>query len=240
MKRLLVSVRNAAEARIALDSGVDLIDIKEPNRGALGAADAAVWHEVLHRVDGRVPVSCALGELAEASDASPRVPAGMAFVKVGLAGAATLPAWRQRWAALLAMRPHGCQAAAVVYADWRAAGAPSPDEMLQQAVALGCSALLVDTFDKRRGDVFQHWPLDSLHAFLNEATHGKLTTLLGGGLTWDSLDPALATPADYLAVRGIVCSGNRTGVIEEQLCRQLAEQLHGNSTRAGAWGWGAK
>ena len=36
---LLVSVRSAAEALSALAGGADVIDVKEPNRGSLGAAD---------------------------------------------------------------------------------------------------------------------------------------------------------------------------------------------------------
>ncbi|MBY0228781.1 MAG: (5-formylfuran-3-yl)methyl phosphate synthase, partial [Gemmataceae bacterium] len=36
MPGLIVSVRSADEARIALENGADLIDVKEPSRGALG------------------------------------------------------------------------------------------------------------------------------------------------------------------------------------------------------------
>ena len=42
MSRLLVSVRSAAEAEVALGAGADLIDVKEPSRGSLGAADPAL------------------------------------------------------------------------------------------------------------------------------------------------------------------------------------------------------
>ena len=38
---LLVSVRSGAEAEAALAGGADLIDVKEPTRGALGRADGA-------------------------------------------------------------------------------------------------------------------------------------------------------------------------------------------------------
>ena len=37
MTQLLVSISNLAEARIALENGVDIIDLKDPGRGALGA-----------------------------------------------------------------------------------------------------------------------------------------------------------------------------------------------------------
>ncbi|OZA08229.1 MAG: hypothetical protein B7X97_06980, partial [Methylotenera sp. 17-45-7] len=39
MPQLLVSVSSVEEARIALDNGVDIIDLKHPARGALGALD---------------------------------------------------------------------------------------------------------------------------------------------------------------------------------------------------------
>jgi uncharacterized protein (UPF0264 family) len=63
MTRLLVSVRDAAEARAVLDAGAHLIDVKEPRRGSLGAADGRQVADVLNTVAGRVPVSAAMGEL---------------------------------------------------------------------------------------------------------------------------------------------------------------------------------
>jgi len=37
MTQLLISVTNVEEAQIALNSGADFIDLKDPNGGALGA-----------------------------------------------------------------------------------------------------------------------------------------------------------------------------------------------------------
>ena len=48
MTRLLVSVRDALEARVAMGAGVDLIDVKEPRRGSLGRASNSVVAAVLH------------------------------------------------------------------------------------------------------------------------------------------------------------------------------------------------
>jgi uncharacterized protein (UPF0264 family) len=65
MTRLLVSVRNAAEAAVALRAGADLIDIKEPAKGSLGAPTNQTVEEVVTTVAGAVPVSVALGELRD-------------------------------------------------------------------------------------------------------------------------------------------------------------------------------
>src|SRR5947209_20487137 len=47
--RLLVSVRNVAEAEAALAGGCDVLDLKEPGRGAMGMADISTIEAVLER-----------------------------------------------------------------------------------------------------------------------------------------------------------------------------------------------
>ena len=123
MTRLLVSVRDAQEAEIALASGVDLIDVKEPSRGSLGAADAATLAAIARCVDGRAPLSAALGELFEARSTA-TLPAAFRFAKFGLAGCRARPDWIDRWRTALAELPPGAAGVAVVYADWRQRGRP--------------------------------------------------------------------------------------------------------------------
>src|SRR5262245_27316757 len=112
MSGLLVSVRSAAEAEVALAGGATLIDVKEPARGSLGRADDMTIAAVLHVVAGRRPVSAALGELVDKS--SLLRCSGLAFVKWGLAGAARLD-WRSDLDRRL--RIAGPQTVVVAYAD---------------------------------------------------------------------------------------------------------------------------
>jgi len=63
--RLLVSVRDRSEAIAAVDGGADIVDVKEPDRGALGFAGERTICDVLHAVSGSAPVSAALGECTE-------------------------------------------------------------------------------------------------------------------------------------------------------------------------------
>ena len=48
---LLVSVRNVTEALTALEAGADVIDVKEPTRGSLGAADSATLAAIAQAVE---------------------------------------------------------------------------------------------------------------------------------------------------------------------------------------------
>ena len=118
MTRLLVSVRNAAEARIAREEEVDLIDVKEPARGSLGAADAATIAAVIGEVNGQRPVSAALGELLEEVSLPHAVAAQLTYAKFGLAGCAARHEWPGLWRQAADRLP-ATRLVAVAYADWQ-------------------------------------------------------------------------------------------------------------------------
>src|SRR6516225_7472683 len=89
--RLLVSVVSAQEARRALAGGADIIDVKDPTEGALGAPSPRVLSEVVRVVGGAAPVSVALGDLPNLPHTAALAARGAAFsgadyVKVGLRG----------------------------------------------------------------------------------------------------------------------------------------------------------
>lgn len=215
MTQLLVSVRNASEAESALAGGADLIDIKEPSRGALGAADEAVWREVLATVGGRAPVSAALGELLEL-DGPIATPAleGFTFVKAGLAGAANDEHWQQHLAALHRELPDTTKLVAVAYADHTHAAAPNPWRVLDAAISLRLPALLVDTFDKRRGDLWSALSDEAVGEIVRAAQRVGVAVALAGSLTLATVPRAAQHSPDWIAVRGAACLAGRDSVID--------------------------
>ncbi len=224
MTQLLVSVRDADEAAIALASGVSLIDVKEPDRGPLGAADAATICAVVDRIAGGVPVSVALGELTSGEAQPQHIPSqGVAFAKVGLAGCAEDPQWLGRWTEFAAGLPAGTSPVAVTYADWRLALAPSPHEVLSAARAVGCGAVLIDTFDKRRGSLTDLWHRRELAEYVHAIRQLGLLSVVAGSLCFKTIPLVLPIRPDYVAVRGAACHGKRTGSIDSDTVRRLVE-----------------
>ena len=63
MTLLLASVTGPAEAEIAVTHGADIVDLKDPTRGALGAVPADIVREAVGRVAGRRPTSAVCGDL---------------------------------------------------------------------------------------------------------------------------------------------------------------------------------
>ncbi len=251
MPQLLVSVRNADEARVALEAGVRIIDVKEPERGPLGAAHPDVVRDVVAAVGARVPVSVACGELL----AAPREPGpmptdhadtgalhGVNFVKWGLAGCGTCADWVGAWRRQLqgrGLEPHSAvhrpTVVAVAYADWRPANAPSPQAVLEGAVRVGCGALLIDTFEKstslQRARGLVDWlPTIELARLLADARKSGLLVALAGSLRSEEI-PQLVREfqPDVIAVRGAACCGGRAGTLDLTLTRRLARIVHGDA-----------
>src|SRR5437867_1998761 len=88
--QLLISVAGPAEARAALLGGADVIDAKDPRRGALGPVSLQRLAAIRAAVAGARPLSAAVGdatsEQAVAGAVAAALSVGVAFVKLGLAG----------------------------------------------------------------------------------------------------------------------------------------------------------
>ena len=221
MAGLLVSVRNATEAAAAEAGGADLIDIKEPRRGALGAASPTVVRSIVQQVGGRLPLSVALGELPDVADPAQLLDSSsIRFAKVGLACAPRK--WRQDWRDLLSGFPAHVRAVAVAYADYGEAGAPPFLEVLEVGAQLGCTALLIDTFRKNRGGLLEHLKQAALRQVIELAREQGMITVVAGSLDVASIRTVLPLEPDFIAVRGAVCQGRRDGELDLQKVRHLA------------------
>lgn len=216
--KLLVSVRNADEAAVAVEGGADIVDVKEPEAGPLGFAGAHTIHSVIDAVAERAPVSAALGESTDWSD-SPLVSAiqlpasaELMFVKVGLAGLSKQPNfWIDQWlaartASLLGL-PVGKSTGwvAVAYSDAERANAPSPTQVLEAARLHDCRVFLLDTFVKD-GRTTLDWLTESeLITLREQANIAGMQFAIAGQLTADHLKFVQTIRPDILAVRGAVC-----------------------------------
>ena len=77
--RLLVSVVDADEARTAAAAGADIVDVKNPAEGSLGAPSPAVIAGVRAAVPTELPVSAAIGDM-------PNLPGTAALAAAGRGG----------------------------------------------------------------------------------------------------------------------------------------------------------
>ena len=226
LPRLLVSVRNAEEAQLAVDEGVRLIDVKEPRRGSLGAAAAESVREVADICDSKFLWSVALGELLDTPPAAFPADLRPTFVKCGLSGCGPRTNWQELWQRRMAH--YGGAAVAVVYADWEAAGAPSARDVVDHAAAAHCPAVLLDTFDKTKGSLLQQMTREQIARWISSVHQGDMLAVVAGSLTREMVGPLLREGADCVAVRGAACRGSRSGPLDRTALRKLVSTV--NST----------
>lgn len=241
---LLVSVRQVGEAAAAIAGGAAIIDVKDPARGPLGRADAAVAAAVVGAVAGRAPVTLACDELAAGvdsildhlADVLRLLPAGVAppvGIKAGPAGLSQA-AWRDAFARLARRLPRGIEPVAVAYADSEAAAAPRAEGLLVEAAGLGATTMLIDTFDKQGPGLFEAVGRGTVADWIALAAERGVTLALAGRLTGEDVATGFALGADICGVRTAACDGGRLGSVDAPLVRRLVTLVATGPARAAA------
>ena len=220
--KLLVSVLDEAEARLAVAGGVDVVDVKNPAEGSLGAPAPGVVARVRDALPAGLPLSVALGDLpalpgTAALAALGAAHCGAAYVKVGLWGASTVD---EAVAVLRAAREAVDGTAAVVavtYADAaRVASRPLPPrELVTAARRAGVGGCLLDTSVKDGRGLLSWLDPAALADLVARAHDTGLEMALAGELRAEDLPAVRATGADVAGVRSAACrDGRRTAALD--------------------------
>jgi (5-formylfuran-3-yl)methyl phosphate synthase len=222
--KLLVSVVDDAEARLAVAGGVDVVDVKNPAEGSLGAPAPAVIEQVRRVLPTQLPLSVAIGDLPSlpgtaALAALGAARSGAAYVKIGLWGSSTT---EEAVAVLRAARAAVDGEAAVVavtYADAaRMTSRPLPPRLLVEAAQLaGVAGCLIDTSVKDGRGLLSWLAADELAEIVAEAHDADLEMGLAGELRAEDLPAIRASGADIAGVRSAAClDGRRTAPIDPE------------------------
>ena len=245
MPDFIVSVRGLEEARRAFAGGADLLDLKEPANGPLGQPALPQVRETIQGMPREAKLSLACGELV----AGPRLPRlgpladRLSFAKVGCAEIDSLADWRRRFLDFRQQLPPGVEAVPAAYADFSRARGPSPGQLLTVANEVGAKGILVDTFCKRTGSLFEIMRDQALTEFVEHATQLGLWVALAGSLRPKDLGSNVLLRCRYVAMRGAVCAGGRESEICTDKVVRIAQRLRSyqpnecdvkvqNSTRA--------
>lgn len=200
--RMLASVRDAGEAVRAAAGGADIIDCKDPAKGALGALPAEVVRAVRASVPAAIPVSATIGDLASEPEpvvqrARTMAAAGADLVKIGFFG---LGDARATIAALAEAPLHGSRLVGVMLAD----------RVIDLALAAamgraGFAAVMLDTADKASPALPELVNSAWLASFLDSGRRAGLLVGLAGSLRLRHIPPLLALAPDVLGFRGALC-----------------------------------
>src|SRR5262245_14569318 len=225
---LLVSVRSRDEVEAALAGGADLIDVKEPAKGALAPAEAEVVAAVIEKVKGRVPVSAALGEWSPnaITDAHWHLELKLNYVKWGLAGYSSRPGWGEDLLDTRRELPVGMEMVAVAYADWERAKSVPPGELVKFAKRFRFRAFLLDTFGKDGKTLLDFVKPPVVAELVESLRRVGVKVALGGSLRPEQVKQLKGVNPDWYAVRTSACAGGkRDGVIDPSRVKKWKDAI---------------
>jgi uncharacterized protein (UPF0264 family) len=211
MTLMLASVASLEEADQALGLGADLIDLKDPTRGALGAWPPGRVREAVGRIAWRRTTSATSGVLPMcprdvATAAATMAATGVDIVKIGFFGGGDAVGCIE---ALRPLAQGGVRLVAVMMAD------QGPDlSLVGTLAAAGFYGVMLDTADKRAGNLRAHRTEADLHGFVGRARAAGLLAGLAGSLALADIAPLAALGPDYLGFRGALCRGDRSGALD--------------------------
>jgi len=215
--RLLVSVVDRDEALEALTGGADIVDVKNPVEGSLGASLPRMIRAVREAVPpGTAEVSATIGDLPDLPGTASLAALGAAacgvdYVKAGLYGVRAperaLHLLREVCRAVKEYRP-SVKVVGAGYADFRAAGSLDPMELPRLAHKSGADIIMIDTKAKPGCKVFDHMAEHELRRFVDEASGLGLQAALAGSLSSEDVERVWRLGARIIGVRGAACSGD--------------------------------
>ncbi len=203
----LASVRDTAEAELAIGAGADIVDLKDPDAGALGALTPAIIEACVRAVGGRVPVSATVGDLPlEETGVSAAVLAtascGVDYVKLGLFPGGDAEGALQ---GLAPLAPR-IRLILVLFADaW-----PQLDAVTL-AGRIGAAGIMLDTLGKGGVSLPGLVAPERLRALVASVRARGLAIGFAGSLCTSDVPALLALGPDLLGFRGTLCRGGRRG-----------------------------
>lgn len=222
MTGMLASVKNLAEARLVLQANVDIIDLKQPEFGALGALSVELVTEIVAEINGHLPVSATVGDLPMNAEiifnaVSEMAKTSIDFVKIGF-----FPA--QNWNEIvqkLANLTRNTKLIAVLFADTK------PDfSIIAELEKANFAGVMLDTMNKKNGSLVDVMTIEKIAEFVALAKTNDLICGLAGSLREENIKQLLPLNADYLGFRGELCvKNNRVGIIDAKALTRIRQAI---------------
>jgi uncharacterized protein (UPF0264 family) len=220
---MLASVSSVTEALLVLSANVDIIDLKQPAAGALGALDIDLVRQIVAVIDGRCPVSATIGDLpmqpAQVFNAVKAMSeTGVDYIKIGFFPDGD---WLGTVNKLAALSQQNIALIAVLFADIQPD--PSIVDSLKDA---GFTGVMLDTMNKHNGSLMQVMDISEIEQFVRLAKARQLLCGLAGSLKLRDIPELMSYQPDYLGFRGALCmQHDRTAQLNKASIMQIKQAM---------------
>lgn len=201
MTQLLISVKDVEESLIARYAGVDVIDLKDPNVGALGALDVEVVKEIVYAVDGNTLISATVGEGHQTIDALIKdienyASLGVDIVKIAVSD---LLLEVDFFDEIEQVTKSGIKLVAVFFAD-----TVIDLSLIPKLQKSGFCGVMLDTQLKQH-TLLDVQSLEQLEKFVKLSVKHQMLSGLAGSVNTDHVEALLKLMPTFIGLRGGVC-----------------------------------
>lgn len=223
MTGMLASVNSVEESLQALAANVDIIDLKQPALGALGALETDLVKRIVNAIDGRCPVSATIGDLPMQPEivyqaVKAMAETGVDYIKIGF-----FPGddWQGTLEKLASLAQQNLALIAVLFADTH------PDfAVIGSLKNAGFKGVMLDTMNKNNGSLTRVMTKTDIAQFVRLAKDLKLLCGLAGSLRLDDIAELMPYQPDYLGFRGALClDHNRTAQLSKSSIMQIRQAI---------------
>ncbi|MDR1466888.1 MAG: (5-formylfuran-3-yl)methyl phosphate synthase [Oscillospiraceae bacterium] len=227
----MISVVNKDEALIARDSKAELIDIKNPEEGSLGAQSPLVIKEIVDVLPSDIEISATVGDvpylpctIAQAAYAVASF--GVKYVKIGFKGCKNSEEAKNLANKIVnSVKEFDSNIIIGCYADYKENNTLSPFEILEGVKNTGVSGILIDTLGKKGKNLFDYMGAEELKKFTYETHMHNLLVALAGSIKYDHIGVLKEMGADISGVRGAICDGDRMSEINPEKIKKFMSQI---------------
>ena len=230
MTGMLASVNSVEEALQALSANVDIIDLKQPALGALGALETDLVKNIVDAIDGRCPVSATVGDLPMQPEivyqaVKAMAETGVDYIKIGFFPGGD---WQGTIEKLAALTQQNLNLIAVLFADTQ------PDfAVIDSLKNAGFKGVMLDTMNKNNGSLTQVMTKTDIAQFVRLAKDRSMLCGLAGSLRLDDIAELMPYQPDYLGFRGALClDHNRTAQLNRSSIMQIKQAIETSSAPA--------
>ncbi|MDO9170017.1 MAG: (5-formylfuran-3-yl)methyl phosphate synthase [Methylobacter sp.] len=226
MTGMLASVNSVEEALLVLSANVDIIDLKQPALGALGALKTDLVKAIVTEINGRCPVSATVGDLPMQPEivyqaVTAMAETGVDYIKIGFFPGGDWHGTVEKLATFQHRNLRTINLIAVLFADTQ------PDlAVIDSLKNAGFNGVMLDTMNKSNGSLTQVMAKSDIAQFVRLAKDRKMLCGLAGSLRLDDIAELIPYQPDYLGFRGALClDHNRTAQLNSASIRQIKQAI---------------
>jgi uncharacterized protein (UPF0264 family) len=229
-------VVNKTEALDSIKGGADILDVKNPKEGSLGANFPRVIRKVKEVTPENLELSATIGDLPNLPGTASLAALGAAtsgvdYVKAGLLGVKTCEESTVLMTEVVkAVKEYDDSVKTIAsgYADFKYIGCMNPLELPLVAYKAQADGVLVDVKIKNgQTNLFSFLTDEKLKELIDKAHNNNLLVALAGSLDTPDIHRVYSLGADIIGVRGAVCTkkDRLSGKLEREKVLEFAEEI---------------